>query len=280
MRTLKGGVQALDSMCPGSRALGFCAVGVFCGCVGPHPVVWFSDAHERGKDSATTRVLLERASSDLDGSISQQDERFMCKLTPPSQRVYGEITFQGVRVFMEHCLVGGVVGRCRNRTTPHVFYDLGSGVGRMVLQVFLDYPEVRGSVGVELSRDRHAAALELRQRVLGDGVASCTRTLVDGNKHVCRYCDLRHGDILEADFSDATIIWLANSFMAESFLRTLCGKMATHAPHLQYVGVNDALSEWGLTIPGFYLERELRIPMSWDSEWTACIYKREDLAGT
>lgn len=226
--------------------------------------------------SATER-LLQDASRDLDGSMSTEGRERFAKVTPSSQAVYGEITFEGVRIFMEHCL--GIDSADRPppaRPARHVFYDLGSGIGRMVMQVHLDYPQVQRSVGVELSRDRHEKALELRQRVLGENRSSrgdegAAAVAVDGNG---RSCELLERDILEADFSDATIVWLANSFMTEGFLAKFCSKLAVEAPHLQYIGVNDALSEWDLPLPGFFLQTQMRVPMSWDREWTASVYRR------
>lgn len=227
----------------------------------------FSTTRSKPFEIATER-LLERASLGLDGSISREDEQRTRHLTPSSQVRYGEITFEGVRVFVEHCL-GSRASAGTDASSSHVFYDLGSGVGRMVLQVFLDFPVVQRSVGVELSRERHEAAVELRRRVLG-AEASLHREVHRENG---RSCELYCGDILEADFSEVTVIWLANSFMSDEFLRQLCSKMAA-APKLRYVGVNDALSEWDLVLPGFQLDRRMRIPMTWDEEWTAYIYKR------
>lgn len=216
-----------------------------------------------------TRLRLERASIGLDGRISADDEHRTRMLTHPSQTVYGEITFDGVRRFMDYCMQDAFA-----RHQRHVFYDLGSGVGRMVVQVHLDYPQVRRSVGVELSRERHDMALELHRRVLS-GDSSVELALQPSSA-----CEFRCGDILEADFSDATIVWVANSFFHEDFLEKLCSKMANQAPKLLFVGMNDPLSAWGLEFSNFELAAELRLPMSWDVEWTAYIYRRRRVDGT
>jgi hypothetical protein len=42
-----------------------------------------------------------------------------------------------------------------------VFYDLGSGVGRLVTQIYLDQPwRIQKSVGIELALDRHELAVQ------------------------------------------------------------------------------------------------------------------------
>lgn len=56
-----------------------------------------------------------------------------------------------------------------------VFCDLGSGVGKAVIQVFLA-SNVRASWGIELGEDRHKKALETKQRVLAG-----LRTMVEDN---------------------------------------------------------------------------------------------------
>lgn len=247
----------------------------------------------------STQKLIAEASHGLDGRISINDERRTRRLTPPSQVVYGEITFEGVRVFMEHVLGGCEISSftdgeptenvCSNVSShsagnKHVFYDLGSGVGKMTLQVYLDYPQVNASIGVELSQERHRAAVTLHSHVLGDCDSACEPCQVNHASTQCcwqaqdgRCCKLRCEDILDTDFSDATIIWLANSFMSESFLEQLFDMMLHHAPRLQYIGVNDPLSEWDINIPGFTLDAKLTIPMSWDDQWTAYVYRRDDI---
>lgn len=62
--------------------------------------------------------------------------------------VYGEITAQGMR-------------RLARRVTLNqsdCFYDLGSGIGRAVLQAFLEFG-VHRSVGIELASTRHHQAV-------------------------------------------------------------------------------------------------------------------------
>lgn len=226
-----------------------------------------------------TKALIEQRTRDLDGAISDRDAQEMGRRTSAQQRVYGEITFDGVCIFMDHCLARSQELRPRGggrhgEAPEHVFYDLGSGVGRMVLQVGLDYCSpgpVRRSVGVELSQERHTAAVDAWQRMRAELALGGEREALDEAT-----CELIHGDILDAQLSEATIAWVANSFFTEEFLQRLCDKLAVEAPQLQFVGFNDALGEWGVELRGFSLDAALHVPMSWDGEATAYVYKRID----
>lgn len=68
---------------------------------------------------------------------------------------YGEVTRKGVEMLVEH------FKEYFNENT--IFYDLGSGMGKMVMHIALKYP-VKAAYGIELSKERHAAALMLRKK--------------------------------------------------------------------------------------------------------------------
>jgi hypothetical protein len=69
------------------------------------------------------------------------------------QYTYGEVTHLGGRQLAAQFQLGV------DRNGPQqVFVDVGSGVGKLVVQMLLDNPGLHRSVGVELSLDRHHVA--------------------------------------------------------------------------------------------------------------------------
>lgn len=110
--------------------------------------------------------------------------------------VYGEVTREGANTIIKN--LKGRVG------TEDVFYDLGSGHGRMVLHMLLSSP-IRLAKGIELSPSRHQVAKSLLNTIV----------LPEYKKAV-----FVNGDILEENFSDATIIWFDNvMFLEEDVLK-------------------------------------------------------------
>jgi len=147
-----------------------------------------------------------------------------------TEYTYGEVTPLGVRQLVHEMGIG------RGTTDGGVvFYDLGSGVGRLVVQLYLDHNRrcdcVHGDddgvemgcgwtgfdriVGIEMCDRRHAIATESWRAV---------RTSLDANpvpeeeEHGAPHrsqperpaVSFINGDILETDFSDATHLFLSS----------------------------------------------------------------------
>lgn len=118
------------------------------------------------------------------------DER---PLFPEHTATYGEMDPRGIDTLLRN--LGGL-------NNSDVFFDLGSGLGKVVLQVFLSSSASR-CVGVELSTARFRFADEalkiLRHRFSSLDVAFQGRSL-----------EFEQEDVLKADFSKATVIWLGS----------------------------------------------------------------------
>lgn len=97
---------------------------------------------------------------------------------------YGELTPAGTRQLIAATRLG----------EGDVFVDLGSGVGKVVLQIALTVPGVR-CIGIEINGARHAQACEALRR------AEACGALPPG----C--CVLLHGDIRRADLASATVLF-------------------------------------------------------------------------
>ena len=103
-----------------------------------------------------------------------------------SAATYGEFTYEGgvnfVKYFKDH------LGK------DAVFYDIGSGFGKLVIHIGME-TNVKKSVGVELSLERHEKAVELYETY-----ASEYNNIV-----------LARGNVLKLNLSDATFVYVDNT---------------------------------------------------------------------
>jgi hypothetical protein len=129
-----------------------------------------------------------------------------------NEHTYGEMTSLGVRQLI-HRIGLQDIDICTSRSDdgdddedkePIIFYDLGSGAGRFVVQLFLENV-ADTAIGIELSQSRHLIALESWEGVQ-ESLNSSSRLDSSSNKRVW----IRNQDLLEADFSDGTHVYAAS----------------------------------------------------------------------
>jgi len=125
------------------------------------------------------------------------------KLRPARARVYGELTSAGVRQLI----------RATRLSADDVFVDLGSGVGKVVLQVALAVSGVR-CIGIEIDGARHASACEALRRAEALGVLEPGR------------CAFRHGDIRRADLGNATVFFAHSTCFSAPMLGAVARRIA------------------------------------------------------
>ena len=94
---------------------------------------------------------------------------------------YGELTPAGVRKLLDYLRL----------TDRDVFYDLGSGTGKVVLQAAMSVP-LKKCVGIEIAASRVAAGRAVLREARRQGLIQARR------------CALRNGDFLMADLADAS----------------------------------------------------------------------------
>ncbi len=147
-------------------------------------------------------TILNDVYKDTSGFLIGTDERLMIE-NKGGNATYGEILPQSVAVMLaDHPL-----------TKKDVFYDLGSGTGKVCVQVALTTPA--RAVGVELSSSRHKIAQAARQELLDKKIMSDPRKLT-----------FIEDDILAVDLSDATIIFLCSTCFSEELMQKLVEKIA------------------------------------------------------
>lgn len=150
--------------------------------------------------------------------------------TRPS--TYGEVTELGARQLFHHLGTSG-----NNEKDVGVgdvlFFDLGSGVGKLVVQAFLELPRLRRAVGIELSPARHAAAIRSWEGLLLSGTANTVRAM--GGDQLEASVELLQGDLFRLDVSEATHIYVASLCFSDEMIHVLADKLAAEASNLRCV---------------------------------------------
>ena len=176
------------------------------------------------EDSAqTTTDILETLYSGLSDIHDIPGDEQRCIEESGGHEAYGELTIRG----------GQALRALLAPREDDVFYDLGSGAGRLVLQAALEWPCQR-SVGIELAKSRHMvgkmalsrASREVRERA----VLKCADMIA------CEGCE------------DATLVYVASLLFDDPFMSLLGGKLA-QLPHLRTIAALTRFPPGSL--PGF-----------------------------
>ena len=110
--------------------------------------------------------------------------------------VYGEVTQEGTDNLVKR-FYGSFDENC-------VFYDLGSGIGKMVLHIGMQY-KIKKSIGIELSKERHQGAINLKEQYAKD------------NNNIEFYCK----SFLNHNLSDATVIYMDNTVYPKNICESI-----------------------------------------------------------
>jgi len=159
---------------------------------------------------------------------------------------YGEITYEGAQKLIEKFKL----------TKKDVFYDLGCGVGKFVIQIYLDTP-VKKAAGIELSKTRIDKAKQALEQIKKDGRLQKGRKL-----------EFKEQNILDAHLKDATAIFISSLCFSDELLEQIAKKLARLKPGLR-IATSRKLTEH----PAFKLVETLQIPMSWSSSSTTYFYE-------
>lgn len=144
-----------------------------------------------------------------------------------------------------------------NITKQDVFYDLGSGVGKLVLQVYLTTP-VKRSVGIELSPTRWKIA-----------EASQNQAAKDDHMVAGRELSFLHQNIRQVPLTDATVCFLSGIAFPAPLIQFIMDRLAGLEHEVKVISV--------LSLPehkNFKLVKTYNLPMSWAPEGVdVCLYQ-------
>lgn len=198
------------------------------------------------KQPQNIRQIIENIYTDLPDGYCISDGDRSCVQATGGAETYGEITFEGVERLMQVLAP----------TKDDVFYDFGSGIGKMAIHVALASP-VTKSVGIEMSSARHQSAEQAYRRLI-------TRYHLEAPKAI----QFIQGDILKIDSSDATIIYIASTCFTEVFMKQFIQKLSHYKKGLRIVTLS-VLPENEV----FELVTSRHLPMTWCEENNMYLYR-------
>ncbi len=112
---------------------------------------------------------------------------------------YGEITAKGLEQLIEYF---------KNNLQAHdVFYDLGSGIGKVATQVALTTPAQ--AIGIELSPTRHEIAAHIKNELLQKNILTEDKLqFIEGN-------------ILDVNLNNASVIFMCSTCFSEELMKKI-----------------------------------------------------------
>jgi SAM-dependent methyltransferase len=202
-------------------------------------------------DRARIQDTFDRLYEKVEGyPLSHQERNRLA--TEDSSLIYGEVIPEG---FLE-------VLAQTEPAAGETFYDLGSGTGRAVLLAAMAYPFAR-LVGIEFLQALHDAAEGVRARF----EAEVRPTLTEAPPR--QSITLRCGDFLEADLSDANVIFMQSNCFQPPLIKALVKKFEAlpsgvrilalgqflNAAHLVQVETGPCELGWGDSFFALYRRR-------------------------
>lgn len=185
-----------------------------------------------------------------------------------SASTYGEITPQGIRT------AARAMGMAGPGPGDLAFVDLGSGLGRFVVQAFLEFPKVASSVGVELSETRWKKAGEAWEALKASRKAEELRSASSPGYPVdLDQVRLLQGDMLEADLSTVTHIFVNSPCFSHDLMHKLSQKLESDGTKLQTVAT---FQKFPNGLQGFSSQEDVNVEVSWIlSGYPLHVYQRQ-----
>ena len=226
---------------------------------------------------------LSEPGADVDNQLDSQSQHL----------TYGEVTPLGVRQLAYEM---GITDCAKESSDTEysstsdnrdvVFYDMGSGVGRLVTQMYIDQPDrVARAVGIELAEERHrigSLALEgilLEEQYLlenlysppeGDMYSTDTRT-----KSVSEAFPIQliHGDVLDETIDPATThVYISSLCFPKNVLLALQEKLL-RLPNIRVIAALNRLDRIHELDQEQWEERDTFIQMSWGDSMAKIYHK-------
>lgn len=145
-----------------------------------------------------------------------------------------------------------------------VFYDFGSGVGKVALQMLLNTP-IKKAVGIEAHKKRNDVAVKVYQQVKKE-----FKELLE-NRHL----DCLNTNFLEVDVKDATIIYTCSTLFEPVLLADIA-RIVDTCPNMKYlISIPSVKFDYAhVPTKNLLVEEIMDIDCTWDK--TVCyIYTRE-----
>ncbi|NEJ83102.1 hypothetical protein GR268_42230 [Rhizobium leguminosarum] len=150
--------------------------------------------------------------------------------------LYGEITYQGMQALAKKLKL----------SSSDVFYDLGCGLGKLVVYMYLVSP-IKKSVGIEMVGQRYKAASLMLQLLTDD-------ELLDPNREIL----FIHNNIRNENFLDATVIFRSSLCFSNELMEELNQRFSKLKKGLRVISLIPLPKSTSL-----YLKDVDCLPMTW-----------------
>ncbi|OPZ23156.1 MAG: Histone methylation protein DOT1 [bacterium ADurb.BinA186] len=193
----------------------------------------------------STRKIMNRIYKDLCGfEIPISDSQIIKK--SKGSPVYGEIKHAALDKLLNYLAL----------TDKDILYDLGSGVGKVVLHCAMTTP-LKKAIGVELSSARHLEAEIAFAR-------AC-----EFNPRLKNRAQFVNQDLMTIDLTNATVIYMCSTAFSIKFMNEVCKRLGQFKHHFRLVSLQDLPTQ-----KNFRLIKVLRLDMSWLRNTPVHIYER------
>lgn len=206
-----------------------------------------SSVKQKQYSTEQTKEIINDAYQDQSGfSISGDERRFIEE--KGGNPTYGEITVESLAKIIDELQL----------THKDVLFDLGSGAGKVCIQVALTTPAQ--AIGIELSKTRHQLAQKIKQELIAKNI------LTDPSK-----LQFFEENILDADLSKGTVFFMCSTCFSDELMQKITDKIAHSAKSAIRIVTLRELPESFSTI--FHKYKTLHLPMTWSDGSAVHMYE-------
>lgn len=163
---------------------------------------------------------------------------------------YGEIKPEGVQNIINEL----------NITNKDIFYDLGSGLGKVIMQFYINTP-IEQAIGVEFYKERHNQAEKALLKLYKEFPNELD------NDRIITY---QHQNIKDVDLSDATIIFMCSTCYSNDLLDVIFNKIKDNK-NIKYIISLKTYDKFKEICPK---TKKINIPCTWNSNNSCTIYHK------
>jgi precorrin-6B methylase 2 len=163
---------------------------------------------------------------------------------------YGEIKFDSIEDLIKEA----------NITKDDIFYDLGSGSGKVVMQVYTN-TSLNKAVGIEYFKKRHMMSEHALKKLY-----NFYPNNLENNKILTYY----QGNILNFDITDATVIFMCSTCFNTDLMDGIFEKIK-QCPNIRMVISLKEYDNYKEILPN---KKEIKIKCSWAQSVSCRIYSK------
>lgn len=223
------------------------ALAVFSGCANKHEVAEKKSVpvgKEVSKkcmlplEPGVAEEIINNSYKDITGFGLNSEESALIS-SKGGNATYGEIRFQSLQTLLDDL----------NLTSKDTFYDLGSGVGKVCMQVALVTPAK--AIGIELSKTRVTKAREALQRIEHD-------------YHIKPKVEFKEENIADVNLKKSAVIFTCSTCFSEKLLNDIASKCKKTSGTVRVLSLK--------ALPGLTPEKVYQLPMTWTSSTAVHYY--------